>query len=287
MGGDAGEESRDLYRVLGVSPTASADELRRAYRAVLARFHPDRNPTDPKAAIRFKRVVAAYEVLGDPLKRAAYDELTRPIEDHDAPTPPPPASARAPAPEAPQPQQAADPPPMQEHVYVRDQTVLVTNWRLLFSSGQGYSIHNLDGVALLDEGRDIAAGVLGLLMVVQGTVLIFMDWATTGKLSWFIAVSALCRCVFKSPKYWIVLGAGGQKLNAWFSYKFAWTRDVVHATHAALLATGRRNVFAPYLGVEARVPRLEGSRTGEAVLTGLALWVMFAFAAYVMHGVLD
>src|SRR2546429_5344068 len=64
---------RDYYEVLGVSRTASAEELKRAYRKLALQFHPDRNPNAPQAESRFKEVNEAYEVLSDQSKRQRYD----------------------------------------------------------------------------------------------------------------------------------------------------------------------------------------------------------------------
>src|SRR5258707_9460453 len=61
------------YQVLGVKPSASADELRKAYRKLAKQFHPDLNPGKPAAEARFKAVSAAHELLSDPEKRARYD----------------------------------------------------------------------------------------------------------------------------------------------------------------------------------------------------------------------
>ncbi|MBP3709843.1 MAG: DnaJ domain-containing protein [Treponema sp.] len=64
---------QDLYAVLGVSKTASADEIKKAYRNLAFTYHPDRNPGDKAAEEKFKAINAAYDVLGDETKRAQYD----------------------------------------------------------------------------------------------------------------------------------------------------------------------------------------------------------------------
>src|SRR5437764_10693560 len=61
------------YEVLGVKPTATADEIRKAYRKLAKQFHPDLNPGKPAAEARFKAVAAANDLLSDPEKRARYD----------------------------------------------------------------------------------------------------------------------------------------------------------------------------------------------------------------------
>lgn len=68
---------QDFYVVLGISPVASADEIRQAYRQLARRWHPDANPGDPKAAEYFKIVNEAYRILGTPELRAAYDDALR------------------------------------------------------------------------------------------------------------------------------------------------------------------------------------------------------------------
>lgn len=61
------------YDTLGVPQTASADEIKRAFRAASLKLHPDRNPGDPTATAKFQSITAAYNVLSDPQKRAMYD----------------------------------------------------------------------------------------------------------------------------------------------------------------------------------------------------------------------
>jgi molecular chaperone DnaJ len=64
---------RDLYSVLGVDKKASSDEIKKAYRKLARKYHPDTNPGDNQAEERFKEISAAYDVLGDPDKRKEYD----------------------------------------------------------------------------------------------------------------------------------------------------------------------------------------------------------------------
>ncbi len=66
---------RDYYEVLGVSKNASEDELKKAYRRLAMKYHPDRNLNDASAENRFKEAKEAYEILSDPQKRTAYDQF--------------------------------------------------------------------------------------------------------------------------------------------------------------------------------------------------------------------
>jgi molecular chaperone DnaJ len=70
-------EKVDLYKVLETSKEASQDEIRRSYRRLARKFHPDANPGDKKAEERFKEIQHAYEVLSNPEKRREYDEGPR------------------------------------------------------------------------------------------------------------------------------------------------------------------------------------------------------------------
>ena len=66
---------QDFYAVLGVPASASQDEIKKQYRKLAAKHHPDKNPNDPKAADTFKAISEAYQKLGDPEKRKQYDQM--------------------------------------------------------------------------------------------------------------------------------------------------------------------------------------------------------------------
>ena len=68
-------EKRDYYEVLGVSKTATADEIKKAYRKLAVKYHPDKNPGDKEAEEKFKEAAEAYDVLSDPQKRQRYDQF--------------------------------------------------------------------------------------------------------------------------------------------------------------------------------------------------------------------
>ena len=68
-------EKRDYYEVLGVEKGCGEDDLKKAYRQMTKKYHPDLNPDDPTAEEKFKEVNEAYEVLSDPQKRERYDQF--------------------------------------------------------------------------------------------------------------------------------------------------------------------------------------------------------------------
>ena len=68
-------EYQDYYKVLGVSKGATDKEIKRAYRQLARKYHPDVNPDDKQSEERFKAINEAYEVLSDPTKRQKYDQL--------------------------------------------------------------------------------------------------------------------------------------------------------------------------------------------------------------------
>jgi DnaJ-class molecular chaperone len=81
----------DPYEILGVARTASADDIRKAYRGLAKRWHPDTNPDKPEAESRFKAISAAYALLSDPDQRARFDrgEIDASGAERAAPPPPP------------------------------------------------------------------------------------------------------------------------------------------------------------------------------------------------------
>src|SRR6516164_7852962 len=67
--------ARDLYDTLGIARNASQEEIKKAYRKLARQYHPDRNPGDKQAEVRFKEIQDAYDVLSDKNKRAQFDRF--------------------------------------------------------------------------------------------------------------------------------------------------------------------------------------------------------------------
>jgi curved DNA-binding protein CbpA len=72
--------TNDYYSALGLKPSSSAQEIKRAYRQMVFRYHPDRNPGNDQAAEKFKQVLDAYNILSDAAERAEYDAAMHPEE---------------------------------------------------------------------------------------------------------------------------------------------------------------------------------------------------------------
>src|ERR1700675_1776357 len=70
-------QTKDFYATLGVGSSASQEEIKKAYRKLAKKYHPDANASDAKAGERFKEITEANNVLGDPAKRKQYDEMRR------------------------------------------------------------------------------------------------------------------------------------------------------------------------------------------------------------------
>ena len=68
-------EYKDYYKVLGVERSASQDEIKKAYRKLAVKYHPDKNPDDKVAEEKFKEISEAYQVIGNADSRKKYDEL--------------------------------------------------------------------------------------------------------------------------------------------------------------------------------------------------------------------
>ena len=66
---------KDYYEILGIGKSASADEIKKAYRKMAIKYHPDKNPDDKEAEAKFKEAAEAYEVLSNPEKKSRYDQF--------------------------------------------------------------------------------------------------------------------------------------------------------------------------------------------------------------------
>src|SRR6201988_3865887 len=80
---------RDYYEILGVTRTAKEDEIKKSYRKLARKYHPDLNPNNKQSEDKFKEIQEAYEVLGDAEKRKKYDQLGANWKNGADFTPPP------------------------------------------------------------------------------------------------------------------------------------------------------------------------------------------------------
>ena len=76
--------NKDFYEILGVARSASDDDIKKAYRKLAMKYHPDRNPDSKEAEEKFKEIKEAYEILSDSQKRAAYDQYGHASVDPNA-----------------------------------------------------------------------------------------------------------------------------------------------------------------------------------------------------------
>jgi DnaJ-like protein len=110
-----GRRPQDHYSVLGVNADAPDEVIRAAYRALAAKYHPDRNPGDSAAELQLKRLNAAFRVVGDPERRKQYDELTQSPEASEPPhqaTPNEPPACKAPGESVPGHEARSNKPPL-------------------------------------------------------------------------------------------------------------------------------------------------------------------------------
>lgn len=287
--------SRDLYAVLGVASTATQDEIKTAFRRLAAKYHPDRNANDRRAATRFKRVNAAYQVLSDPSKKREYDRLTQPIEDDDGPpsvrmpreeeTPKnKPSESEAPksrprkSNSAPKDDSSAGA-AASSHAYVpperellRDNRVVVTDRRVMFPDNE-YAFTSLSGARMTHQGRNhymlltsiVTLGIVGMVALTP---------EGGGRWAWFASMSLIgliVRYAMFTPRYFVRLcSEGGIEFDAAESTSAAWAADVVRA-----IEDGISRVSPAYAGPQRATAKVSGTmQSMEAV--GACGGVVFA-----------
>lgn len=123
----------DLYDALGITPSASSDDIKAAFRSLALKFHPDRNQGDPAAAKKYTEISTAYAILGDEVQRAAYDHARAGAPPAPAPPPPPPPVRRDIVPRPGTPEEPSRQAKKEEKAPAKEPPGQMSMWEMMFS----------------------------------------------------------------------------------------------------------------------------------------------------------